>query len=541
MSGRRIGAVAVPAALALVALAGAVPTMRSRTAAARDLRPTPSSTMVTFALSLRLDEWRLRHDLATGKTVSSAAALGKRYGLSRADERHVERILRANGIAVTREYPQRSQLDAQANIRTLARFFHVAFRDHPGSTGSHFLAPAGDPKIPSSLRPYVTGVVGLDTRPLALSADLPHGALRPPDAGIAYDVTPLHQVGIDGTGQAIAVVSLEAFPPDYPKTQSDVSTFRSSFAAKGPEPVDVKVDGGGTSSDLSEDDLDLDVVSAIAPGAQILNYEAPKTSAGLVDVFSRVISDGRVKIASFSWGICDETMPASVRKNIETALKLAVLRGITVFVSSGDSGAYDCQRSKFADHRLTVDFPSDSPQVVSVGGTLLSVLTSGAYGTESGWEGPFSNSGGGGGIDSFDAAPSWQTAAHVGNGNRVVPDVSASASPTSGWLTRDYGNWDSFGGTSAAAPFWASSMLLAEQLAAKQGVTRTCFLAPILYELASARQPYPPFHDVRTGGNRHYDAGPGWDYATGLGSPDVYNLARDLVAYLRTHPCEPSS
>ena len=341
--------------------------------------------------------------------------------MPRADERRVERILEANGIAVTREYPQRSQLDARANVRTLARFFHVGFRGYPDSTGSRFLAPTREPAIPRSLRPYVTGVVGLDTRPLAISADLPHGALRPPDAALAYDVAPLHQAGIDGTGQAIAIVSLEAFPPDYSKTQDDVSTFRSTFGAKGPAPVDVKVDGGGSTSDFGEDDLDLDVISAIAPGAQIINYEAPKSSAGLVDVFSRVVSDGRVKIASFSWGICDAGMPAAVRKNVENALRLAVLRGITVFVASGDSGSYDCQRSKFSDHRLTVDFPSDSPQVVSVGGTLLSVQTSGAYGTESAWEGPFSNSGGGGGINTFDAAPSWQAAAHVGNGQRVVP------------------------------------------------------------------------------------------------------------------------
>jgi kumamolisin len=395
--------------------------------------------------------------------------------------------------------------------------------------------------IPGSLRSYVTGVVGLDTRRIAIPADLPHGALRPPDAALAYDVAPLQQQGVDGTGQTIAIVSLEAFPPDYSKTKDDVSTFRSTFGAKGPAPVDIKVDGGGSTSDFGEDDLDLDVVSAIAPGAQILNYEAPQTSAGLVDVFSRVVSDGRVKIASFSWGVCDAGMPAAVRKNVEDALKLAALRGVTVFAASGDSGAYDCQRSKFSDHRLTVDFPSDSPQVVSVGGTLLSVQPNGAYGQEAAWEGPFTNSGGGGGINTVDAAPSWQTAAHIGDGHRVVPDVSASASPTSGWLTRDYGNWDSFGGTSAATPFWASSMLLAEQLAAKQGVKQTCFLAPILYRLASGKQPYPPFHDVRLGANRRYDAGPGWDFATGLGSPDVYNLARDLVAELRAHPCGPSS
>ncbi|HEY4346581.1 MAG TPA: hypothetical protein VGM80_03255, partial [Gaiellaceae bacterium] len=86
-------------------------------------------------------------------------------------------------------------------------------------------------------------------------------------------------------------------------------------------------------------------------------------------------------------------------------------------------------------------------------------------------------------------------------------------------------------------PFWAASMLLAEQYAAKHGVKKTCFLAPILYKLAYTKQPYPAFHDVTHGGNRHYDAGRGWDYATGLGSPDVYNLTRDLTAYIRAHGC----
>ncbi len=295
-------------------------------------------------------------------------------------------------------------------------------------------------------------------------------------------------------------------------------------------------------SDLSEDDLDLDVVSAIAPGARIVNYEAPETAQGEVDVFSKLVADGKVGIATFSWGLCDSRLPGEFRQAVERALELAVARGITVFVASGDSGSYDCQRQDFSDHRLCVDFPSDLPPVVSVGGTLLSLASDGSYSSESGWENPLSDAGGGGGINPNDPAPSWQRAAHLpGGGDRVVPDVSASASPASGWLVRDYGNWDSFGGTSAASPFWASSMLLAEQYARKHGVTRRCFLAPILYRLATANEPYPAFHDVRTGGNRFYSAGPGWDFATGFGSPDVYNLARDLTQYLRSHPCGPAS
>ena len=505
------------------------------------LGPTPASTPISFALDLQLDGPLLARDLAAGRTASSARALGARYGLPLAAVRRVERVLGANGIHVTQTYPQRTEIDARASAGALARFFRVGFRTHTDGTGRSYHAPTAAPRIPASLRPYVTGVVGLSNRPVALPADLPHAVLRPDDAQLAYDVAPLQKQGVDGSGESIAIVSLEPFPPNESKTRSDVSTFRSHFDSGGPDPADVKVDGGGTVSDLSEDDLDLDVVSAIAPGAQILNYEAPETAQGEVDVFSKIVADGKVGIATFSWGLCDSRLPGDFRQAVERALQLAVARGITVFVASGDSGSYDCQRQDFSDHRLSVDFPSDLPQVVSVGGTLLSLASDGSYFSESGWENPLSDGGGGGGINPNDPAPSWQRAAHLpGGGSRVVPDVSASASPASGWLVRDYGNWDSFGGTSAASPFWASSMLLAEQYAQKHGVTRRCFLAPILYRLATAHEPYPAFHDVRTGGNRFYSAGPGWDFATGFGSPDVYNLARDLTQYLRTHPCGPA-
>jgi kumamolisin len=169
------------------------------------------------------------------------------------------------------------------------------------------------------------------------------------------------------------------------------------------------------------------------------------------------------------------------------------------------------------------------------------VAADGSYFSEAGWEDPLSDGGGGGGVNVHDAAPSWQRAAGIGGGRRGVPDVAAAASPGSGWLVRDGGEWSAVGGTSAASPFWAASMLLAEQYAARHGVTRRCFLAPLLYRLAASRQAFPPFHDVTAGGNRYYDAKAGWDYATGLGSPDVYNLARDLTAYLRSHPCGPAS
>src|SRR5205823_2863997 len=136
--------------------------------------------------------------------------------------------------------------------------------------------------------------------------------------------------------------------------------------------------------------------------------------------------------------------------------------------------------------------------------------------------------------------PDWQRAPGVQNqystGARQVPDVAASGDTDSGWMIVVQRNKEQWGGTSAATPFWAASMLLTRQFAQRHGVARLGFLAPALYRLARTPQPYPPFHDITRGANRFYEATPGWDYSTGLGSPDVYNLARDLVAALRRRP-----
>ena len=157
------------------------------------------------------------------------------------------------------------------------------------------------------------------------------------------------------------------------------------------------------------------------------------------------------------------------------------------------------------------------------------------------------NAGGGGGLNPQDPLPPWQVGPGVqepgiSNGNRQLPDVAAAADNDSGFYTvftdPDSGERVSvpIGGTSAAAPFWAGSMALVQQAAARAGVGTLGFVDPMLYQLGATTQAVPPFHDVTRGRILLYRAGPGWDFATGLGSPDVANLAADAVAYLRQHP-----
>jgi kumamolisin len=292
-----------------------------------------------------------------------------------------------------------------------------------------------------------------------------------------------------------------------------------------------------------EAELDLEMIHAVAPQAQILDYNSPgftTTGAdGLGDIIDKIVADGKADIVSDSYGFCELNWPRADIQRDEQAIEAAVAQGISIFKSSGDNGAYECQKFTTGDHRLSVEWPASSPGVVAVGGTSLSVSATGGYSGETAWEGTLENAGGGGGLSTIFRRPSWQRAPGVisrfSDGMRQIPDVSANADPISGWAVITGGQLSPTAGTSAAAPFWAGAMALIEQYARQHGVPHLGFVDPMLYAIASTPQPNPPFHDITVGTNRFYPATVGWDFATGLGSPDVWNLARDIVAYLHSH------
>ena len=117
------------------------------------------------------------------------------------------------------------------------------------------------------------------------------------------------------------------------------------------------------------------------------------------------------------------------------------------------------------------------------------------------------------------------------DGKRQLPDLAADAAPGSGYFIVDEGVPERIGGTSAASPFIAASFALVQQFLEQRRLGPLPYLNPVLYRLAASPTP-DLFHDVIRGGNRFYRATPGWDYATGLGSPRVVNLARAIAATL---------
>jgi kumamolisin len=179
--------------------------------------------------------------------------------------------------------------------------------------------------------------------------------------------------------------------------------------------------------------------------------------------------------------------------------------------------------------------------VISVGGTFLSLREDGTYLEEAGWEEPLGGGGGGGGLSAFQERPEWQVGLGVeneaSNGMRQVPDVAGPADPSSGFVVTytEPGRGlvsGQVGGTSASAPFWAASMLLTQQLGAREGIAALGPLGPVLYQVSAAQPAGAVFHDIVRGGNLLYSAGPGWDYSTGLGTPRVAPLARAIIDFL---------
>ena len=329
------------------------------------------------------------------------------------------------------------------------------------------------------------------------------------------------------------------------------------------------VDGGSTytvrAGSDTEVDLDLQVILGVAPDAQIIDYQGSDGSKSrqlslgrsLGDIYNQVEQDGQAKIVSTSYALCESAAPAGDIQLADNALKALEASNVTVFVASGDTGAYGCLHATFIQPAtnlsskftaLAVDYPSSSPYEVSVGGTRLELRADGSYLTESAWGEPIWRWGGGGGVSSVEPRPTWQQgpgviqpAVNPGN-HRQVPDVSGPSDPNSGFMNCDSPPSSSTpvcapgsGGTSAATPFWAASMLLVQQYAAAHGAgsLARCFAAPILYDLAARPQPVPAFHQVTLGNNGYYSAAPGWNFATGLGSPDVFNLAQDYASFLR--------
>ncbi len=451
--------------------------------------------------------------------------------------------------------------------------------------------------------------------------------LGPTDFATIYDVTPLWNAGIDGTGQNIAVIAQSDV------NMKDISTFRSVFGLPANAPVKVLAgtDPGieFASGDETESDLDLEWAGAVAKGAtlQFVVSQSVDTSAQYAVDHTPLVAT----VLSESYGLCELQIGTTENGIINSRWQQAAAEGITAVVATGDAGSAACDITPGnasppspaipAQHGLQVSGLASTPFNVAVGGTDFddfnnpgtywsTTNTSGtlasakSYIPEITWNSTCSStqllqggateesdcndtadfgslqwtvagSGGFSNCTTSDGAtpgscsggyakPSWQVATGVPNdGKRDIPDVSlfagngfngnffmVCAADETGGNFCNASNFNDFfplGGTSGSTPTFAAIMALVNQkTGSTQGNANT-----ILYPMASS-QP-GAFHDVTTGtiavlctgGSPNcnktvssdtygiltgYNAGPGYDLATGLGSVDAANLVNNWGA-----------
>ena len=513
-------------------------------------RPARADEVVTFAAELLMPGFGQVEAAAAAisdpasplyRHYLSAAEFGARFGLPAAAIDSVARWFAERGFRLVDQPANRSYLELQGTAGQLRASLGIGLIDRIDPTGIAYHVPAGTPVVPAAVRPFVSAIGGLDTSPASRPEPRfgPPNGLHPADLAKAYGIDALRAQGLDGSGQSIAVVSFDTFD------QRDIAAFDKATGISGPAVQSVRLAGAPKKPGDGQDEvsLDLETVRAIAPKAQIYDYEAPQ-SADWSTIVNRIVEDAKVQIVSISWGRCEPVADPARGDADDVALASAELAGLSIFVSSGDQGAYDCLNEGDGltrDFAVATDYPAVSPHVIAVGGTYLSLHQSGAYLGESAWQDPLGQSGSGGGLSRVFAAPAWQVGPGVANaqsnGHRQVPDVAGPADPASGMFVVSGGQGEVVGGTSAATPFWAGSMVLAAQLAAKDGIAKLGFLDPVLYAVAAAHQADGSlFHDVTSGANLLYPATAGWDYATGWGSPRLDALVPAIAAYVQDHP-----
>lgn len=336
---------------------------------------------------------------------------GAQYGVAPQDMAKITAWLTSFGFAVEAPQPGQNIVAFTGTNAQLKEAFHTELHSYKVN-GKTYFANAADPQIPMALAPVVAGFASLNNFPLkpmhsaprtmrrdagsskwlpvanAKLAQTPHPsftttqqggtyyAIAPYDLATIYNIKPLWDEGIDGTGETIAIVS------DSDIKTADIDYFRSTFGLPAKK-LNVIYDGpnpgllsgaDGESPDEGEADLDVEWAGAVAPNATIDLVVAPttNTSNGIVDAAIYILNNNLAPIMSVSYGACELALGTSGNQLFTEMWEQAAAQGITVAVASGDSGSGSCDQSyAYAELGLSVSGFASTPYNVAVGGTDL--------------------------------------------------------------------------------------------------------------------------------------------------------------------------
>jgi kumamolisin len=350
-----------------------------------------------FHKFLSVQDFTARFAPSDAEVANVVAVLGT-YGLK--TERASATTLKATGLPADME-------------RAFAVSLHgYAVPAHGTVNGYTYHAPQGRPTVPPDIASAVVGVFGLDSRPIlrphrlsarnglirpqsvpAVGGGLNFGTLTVLDFANQYNVQPLYNQGVDGTGSTLAILTFASFTP------SDAFAYWSALGLTvNPGRLTVvNVDGGpGAPSDASGSDettLDVEQSGGIAPGANIIVYQAPNTNQAFIDTFAAAVTANTAETLSISWGswewfnnlanapVTDPMggLTVSTLQAIHEQLLQAGIQGQTFFAAAGDGGAYDvnhdlnCFPESFipCTEVVSADYPASDPAMTAAGGTTL--------------------------------------------------------------------------------------------------------------------------------------------------------------------------
>ena len=381
-----------------------------------------------------------------------------------------------------------------------------------------------------------------------------------PQLQAAYDLGPLFRRGITGTGETIVIVD----PYGSPTITRDLATYDARYGLPAPPsftiiqpagPVPPYRENSGFEGWAGETTLDVEMAHTVAPGANILLVETPVPETEGVTGFPQIVRAENYVIdhhlgdvISQSFGATEETFPdaASVMA-LRSAYLNAAAHGVTVLDASGDAGVANVGLDGVTYYTYpVVSWPASDPLVTAVGGTQLYLDAAGnRTSPDTVWNGAGLKPGAsGGGVSAVFARPWYQNGvANVVGNARGVPDITMSAACNGAIQTyQSYpgvpAGWHLSCGTSEATPLFAGIVALADQVAGH----RLGLINPALYAMKAGHA--PGLVPVTSGNNTvtftqdgqtytiaGYQAGPGYNLASGLGTVNAAEFVPTLAEY----------
>lgn len=462
----------------------------------------------------------------------SVDEFAEKFGPTESDYQAVIDFANNNGLTVTATSPNRRLVSIKGYASQINQAFHIkmGIYQHPTEDRT-FYSPDQDPSLDLNVK--VAQIAGLSNfylpKPMVvkpqqaniLSAATNANGSGPSGSYLASDMRAVYYGGsaLTGVGQCVGLLEFGG----YDKSNVDL-TFSNAGETYSVPINNVLLDGASEAPQGDDGEQVLDIVQAIgmAPGLDQVRVYIGHSDASILNSMA---SENICKQLSISWS----WRPADPSIADQYFQEFAA-QGQSVFVASGDSGAYDATVSPFF-------YPQDDAFVTTVGGTHLTTTgPKGSWASEEVWNSQGNGSGGGISKDGI-ALPFWQsgvaTAANGGSMTlRNVPDVAMEGDADN--YSCSLGQcWTSWAGTSFAAPRWAGFMALVNQQAVAMGTAANGgvgFINPTLYTLGAGNNPSDYFHDITIGNNKTlsqsiwYSATTGYDLTTGWGTPTGQKL-----------------